>query len=332
MKRARVGLVGYYGYGNYGDELFSLVFRKVFHDCELIPLQDNTVRPFYGENIEEKVDSVDCILIGGGDLIIGNYWSDQYFEEAFLAKPVYIHGVGVPTWSGEKPEVVERLAAFFQHPSVRHIGVRDRESAVWIEQKLKPVVPVQVSCDMICSLDLPKVSKPSGSRVFGLITRRQAPGEIQWHNVANLCNKAVELGYEIKTIVLGTGPERQSDLEGLSEEFPYEDMRIYESDDLWDLTREIGSCDVIASMKFHGCVVSMMYGIPAIGMITTDKFRNLFNYIERPDLIAHHTHEDLPDRLGHFMASIPHLTRSHLREQAVQGLVRLRHALLGELD
>jgi polysaccharide pyruvyl transferase WcaK-like protein len=155
------------------------------------------------------------------------------------------------------------------------------------------------------------------------------PGEIHWKNVTALCDKARSLGYEVKNIILGTGGDRTDDLVGLAE-FPYPHMRTVQSENLVELTREIGSCDVIASMKFHGCVVSTLYGIPAITTITTDKFRNFFQAIERPELIAHHTHTNLADRLAPFMARIPRLTRDHLRRSAIGGLAELRRAMLDE--
>ena len=53
MKRPRIGLIGYYGYGNYGDELFHVVFRKIFHDCDLVTMQDNQTRPYYNKDLKE---------------------------------------------------------------------------------------------------------------------------------------------------------------------------------------------------------------------------------------------------------------------------------------
>src|SRR4029450_8294821 len=104
----------------------------------------------------------------------------------------------------------------------------------WIEQKLDPAVPVEVSADIVCALDLPAPPERQGAPVFGLVTRKQMPGEIHWKNVRNLCNRARGLGYEIKNIILGTGADRQADIVGLAE-FPYENMRTVQSEDLWEL-------------------------------------------------------------------------------------------------
>lgn len=331
MARKRIGMVGYYGYGNYGDELFMKVFKKVFYDCELVVMQDMQKRPFYHDGLEEKIASCDALIIGGGDLVIGNYWTDQYFEKPFLQKPIYIHGVGVPTWSGEKADVVERLASFFKHASIKHINVRDVESARWIKAKLEPAVPIEVTTDMVCALDLPAGIRHMDGKIFGLISRRQTPGEIKYANIRALCDKARALGYRVKNIVLGTGIDRADDLQGLAE-FDYPDMDTVGSENLDDLTREIGGCDVIASMKFHGCVVSLMYGIPAITLITTDKFRNLYRAIERPELVGHHTHANLADRLTPFVPVIPRLTRQFLRRDAQEGLNRLRRKVMDEVE
>ncbi|QRM35614.1 polysaccharide pyruvyl transferase family protein [Microvirga sp. VF16] len=323
MTKRRLGLVGYYGYGNYGDELFLDVFRKYLEqDFELVFLQDILKRPYYLSPLDDKVRDLDAILIGGGDLVIPDYWTDQYFEDAFLAKPIYMHGIGVPTWGGENERVVERLAKFFQHDNVRQITVRDRESKAWIEKKLAPRVEVLYTPDIVCALDLPSVERPSDPPIFGLVSRKQKPGEIQWQNVRALCEKAVSLGYRIRHIVLATGIIGEEDRQA-AEELALPGVETIASENIEDLTRAIGECTVLASMKFHGCVVASMFGIPAIMLITTDKFRNFYKLLEREELVAHHRHPDLPDRLSRFMAKIPYASRHNLRQKADDGLVKL---------
>ena len=109
-------------------------------------------------------------------------------------------------------------------------------------------------------------------------------------------------------------------------------MSLVDPNDLVELTRQIGACDVLASTKFHGCVVAMAYGVPAITLTTTDKFLNLYRLIERDDLISHFLHDDLVERLPKYLAAIPRATRLAMRNEATAAMLRLRHAVLGEFD
>ncbi len=330
MGKPRIGMVGYYGYGNYGDELFLKVFSKYLGDFEPVFLQDTLTRPFYTAPLAQKVATLDGILIGGGDLVIPNYWTSQYFENEFLSLPVFMHGIGVPTWGGEDADVVKRLRGFFQHPNVRHIHVRDVESQHWIEQKLSPAVPVQLTPDIVCALDLVPATRPAKPPIFGLVTRKQRPGSIGWANIRRLCDRAKMLGYKLRHITLATGPIAEEDREGLKE-FEYEGMQMVDSEALDDLTVAIGECTVLASMKFHGCIIAAMYGVPAISLITTDKFKNFYKLIDRPELIAHHTHSNLDKRLAFFPTMIPGSTIRELRHEAEQGLTKLRETMVEAL-
>lgn len=331
MARRKIGLVGYFGYGNYGDELFIDVYRKYFHDCEICVLQDSLKSPIYSAKAYEKIESLDAIIIGGGDLLLPKYFATSYFDDHFLKKPIYMNGVGVPLWTGEDPAVVAKIARFVQHPSVKHINARDRESVRWIVDKLKPAVPVEHSVDMVFSLDLPHVPRDPKKKRFGLIMRKLSPGQTRWDNVSALCDRARKFGYEIRNIVLGTGMIRDDDLVGLKE-WDYPNATLVDPNDLGALTREIGACDVIASTKFHGCVIATAYGIPAITLTTTDKFNNLYRLIERQDLIGHFIHDDLVERLPKFPAPIPRTTRDALRGDASRAMMRLRRMVLDEVD
>jgi polysaccharide pyruvyl transferase WcaK-like protein len=321
--KKKIGLIGYYGYGNYGDELFKEVFSSALPEYELITLQDSLhQRPFYkgGEKgLKKKIEKVDAVLIGGGDLIIPYYWTDQYFENAFLDKPIFMHGLGVPTWGGYDAEVVGRLKSFFQSDSIKHIHVRDVESEEWIIDHLQPRIAIDRSPDIVCALPLPHVERPDSPPIFGIITRKQMPGEINWDNIKALIAKARDLGYTIRHITAATGDIGRED-DAVAEEFSFENMEMIRTENIQDITKAIGECTVLASMKFHGLVVASMFGIPTIGLITTDKFRNLYTIMDRKDLSGHHIHSNLPDRLQKYMASIPYFTHHALREKATYSL------------
>lgn len=330
MPRARIGLVGYFGYGNYGDELFLDVYRKYFYDCELVVIQDSLTHPHYTEASYAKIKNLDAIIIGGGDLFIPKYFATNYFDDHFLEKPIYYHGVGVPLWIGEDPAVIAKMAKFVQHPNVKKINVRDIESVNWVRDKLQPTAPIDYSADMVFSLDYPVVKRDPKKKVFGLIMRKLSPGATRWDHITQLCDRARGFGYEIRNIVLGTGMIRDDDLEGLKE-FDYPHMTTVDPNDLDQLTKEIAACDVIASTKFHGCVVATAYGIPAITLTTTDKFNSLYKMIERRDLIGHYIHTDIAERLPKYMAPIPRSTVSALRGAAHSSMMRLRREMLNEL-
>jgi polysaccharide pyruvyl transferase WcaK-like protein len=330
MARRKIGLVGYFGYGNYGDELFIDVYRKYFHDCDICALQDSLEIPIYSAKAYEKIETLDAIILGGGDLLLPKYFATSYFDDQFLKKPVYLHGVGVPLWTGEDPAVVEQIARFVQHPNVRHINARDRESARWIVDKLKPKAPVEYSVDMVFSLDLPKIARDPAKKRFGLVMRKLPLGETRWDNISALCDRARGFGYEIRNIVLGTGVTRDDDLDGLPE-WKYSHTTLVDPNDRHALTREIGGCDVVASTKFHGCVVALAYGIPAITLAKTDKFNNLYRMIEREDLLGHFVHDDLVERLPKYPARIPRTTRDALRNDASSAMMRLRRMVLDEI-
>jgi polysaccharide pyruvyl transferase WcaK-like protein len=263
-------------------------------------------------------------------LLLPKYFASCYFDDHFLQKPIFMHGVGVPLWTGEDPAVVERIARFARHANVRRINARDRESARWISQKLKPSAPIDYSIDMVFSLDFPRVTRDRDKKVFGLIMRKLTPGQTRWDNITSLCERARSLGYEVRNIVLGTGMIRDDDLEGLKE-WGYPNAILVDPADNAALTREIGACDVIASTKFHGCVVAIAYGIPAITLTTTDKFVNLYRLLEREDLISHFIHGDLTERLPKYPAPIPRSTRIAVRNNAAASMMRLRRAVLGEV-
>ena len=319
----RLGLVGFFGHGNYGDELFVEVFREHLAPAFELDVVLDPARPRLERWLGADVRRCDAILVGGGDL--ASPWSfSRYWDRAYLTRPTFIAGIGVPTSTVRTavPSVVRRMGGFMRHPSVRFIGVRDVESATWIRANLAPVAPVEVAPDLVCALTLPHAERPPGRPILGVAVRsRSQPDDLS--HVRRLCGRAKELGYDVRLIVLATGAVRGRD-QAAVERLGLADAELVSTDDLSAISRAIGECTVLASMKFHGVVVATMYGVPTIALMPTAKTRNFLRGIGRLDLLSMYSNPDLPDRLTPDLAPIAAETVERLRSEAVAHLADLR--------
>jgi len=325
-ERPVVGLVGFYGHGNYGDDLFLEVFREhLGRDFELRSLIVPGRQPL-ADRLGRGVRTSHAIVIGGGDLVVPWSTGSRYWEPSYLHRPVFVAGVGVPSWREPMPHVVKRLSAFFGDLHVRFIGARDPESTAWIEANLQPRIDVATSPDLVCGLTLPAAEKPPGRPILGVAVRsRSEPDDLS--HVVRLCARATELGFRVRRIVLATGRVRTQDLEATAR-LGLDDTELVSTDDLDAISRAIGECTVLATMKFHGVVTATMYGVPAIAMMPTNKTRNFLRRIDRSDLVCAYSNPDLPGAIRTDLAPIPAETRDRLRADAVAHLADL-HAAIG---
>jgi polysaccharide pyruvyl transferase WcaK-like protein len=320
----RIGLIGFYGWGNYGDELFIDAFRPALERAgTMTVLPDIPGKPYYSRPVTQVVDEQDAIVIGGGDLVQFHRRNALYWDRRYLARPVFIYGVGVPTWKGLEPvpRIVEELKAFFTHPNVKYIGVRDQESKDWIDAELKPAVEVRVHADLVCSIDLPTATRPADHDILGIVTRqRPVDSPDDYTHVQALARAAQERGMTVRHLVLGTGIVGQRDLAN-ADDLDVPGKELVHSEDLDDLSRWIGECRVLASMKFHGTVVATMYGTPSICMMPTPKNYRLLRSIGRGELVRHFEHPDLDTMIrDELPALIDPTTIESLRASSRRGL------------
>lgn len=326
-RRPRVGLVGFYGPGNYGDELFLDVFRRFLGEvADVGVIFESATRPYFHRPVREVVREYDAIVIGGGDLVIPWAPSDRYWLTDYLRRPVHVIGVGVPTWRPAKPGVVAALGDFLRHRNVRSITARDSESAAWIREHLRPRVEVASSADLVFALPLPPVQRAAEPPILGVVVRWREGGD-DYTAVRALAARGRQLGYRLRTIVLSTGNVRARDERAL-DEVGLDDVERIASDDLDVLTRAIGECTMLVSHKFHGTVVATCYGIPSVSMSTTDKNRNLLRRLGRPDLLCAFDDPGLPDRLTRPPAPIDLRVRDAMAIEATTSLDLLRERIL----
>lgn len=312
----RIGLIGFFGWGNYGDELFLRLWQQELSRVGKPEVVHQILKsPYFVEPASTVAKRFDAFVIGGGDLVIPWNVSKLYWRREWLTKPVYIAGVGVPTWGEPNDAVIEHMRQFFRHPNIRYISARDPESAAWITEHLSPNVEVQWAPDLVFALDLPPVRKSDGAPILTVVTRRRRGGKDDYTQVLRLCDRARDEGYRIRHLVLGTDATGQADLEAAHElEIP--DKELVHSEDLDDLSRAIGESTALVSMKFHGTVVATAYGVPSIVLSPTDKSRNLYRMIGQERLLSHLNHETVVNKLDEVATPIPDETRADLTKRA----------------
>ena len=333
-RRNRVGLVGFYGRGNYGDELFADTYVEHLGDlADLRVLADLPQPPHFSRPAKSVVASTDAVLIGGGDLLTPWHYSQCYWHPALLDRPVLVAGVGVPALRAKRPDpaALERYAAFLSHPSVRFIQMRDTYSADWVNRHVVPAVPVRVRADVVCSLPLPPVEPVAGPPILGVVTRAR-PGHVDdYQHVQTMALAAQSRGMRVRHIVLGLGALGARDLADAARlEVPGKELVV--ATDLDDLSRAIGQCRLLVSMKFHGTVVATMYGVPSLCIMPTAKNRRFLTAIGRPELVASLRDPTLPDRLAPLPDPIASEASAALRQDALAGMKELRAALLDVIE
>lgn len=320
-----VGAVGFFGWGNYGDELFFETFRQRLGGATSLVDLIGASAAHDRRSLRRRVLETDVVLIGGGDIVVP-WLRTRYWRKAFLRRPVFVAGVGVPTWRQPTAEGTETLRAFLTHPNVRSIGARDEPSAAWIRTALAPSAPVRVSPDLVCGLDLPPVDRPTDPPIFGVaVRRRETPDDLR--QVRRLCEKALALGYRLRRLVLATGPTRRDDAEATTA-LGFEESELISTDDVDAISRAIGECSVLATMKFHGVVVATMYGVPTLALMPTAKTKHFLADIGRSDLLTQFAANDLPDRLTANMGPIDPAVSARLRRDALAYFDALRAEIL----
>lgn len=322
----KIGLVGFFGWGNFGDELFVKVHQQYLGHLGVVePINDLTAKPYFSRPVEEIVDEYDVLVIGGGDLVMPWAVSDLYWKLEYLKKPVFVTGVGVPTWRGKKESALEHYRKFLSSESVKSVSVRDRESLKWVKTHIAPDKELSWFPDIVSALDLPEPEQRE-EKTLGLVLRHRKNGGDDFRYVRSLCDRATMLGYKVEHIVLGSDAVGKADFKTASE-FAKEGETIRYTEDILEMCRYIGGCTMLASMKFHGTVVATMYGIPSVVMSPTDKSRNWLRMIEREDLKSSFGDKELRHRITAYPASINSMTRGFLRDGAVSGLQALARSI-----
>lgn len=327
----RIGIVGYYGHGNFGDELFLHAFRRVFpineYRMDLLGKSGGLMRKYRDSRLERIADTYDAIIIGGGDLLIPGYdVANQYFLEEFLQAPVFVHGVGVPTWTGYDETACANMKKFLRSDAIKGICVRDKEGMEWVNKNIKPKVQATCADDIVFSLldtvDFRYRPQPEVGRIGIVLRGGQNKPDCKMKEFIHFL---LEQGHALRFIMLGTGKELDYDMTAVEKleclDSEQVDVVVRQSD--VDLLHAFDGVDAVYSMKFHGCIAALMHGIPTFALITTDKFVNLYRKLGIENYIIHHTNARLFESVD-LVRDFPGLELVEVFESATRGLYDLK--------
>lgn len=216
----RIGLVGFFGWGNFGDELFYELWHDVISGHELVRMNDLIQKPYFEESANKNADSVDVILIGGGDLIRVENLSDLYWNDAWTRKPVIITGIGVARESERvSGRVIPQLEKFFSSNNVLSISARDTESAKWIVDNLSPTVPVRTIPDLaflsntICKYEHTLLQKNKPEVALVLNKTEITDEDLRWWQYLKDAQDQSQI--DARILVLGMGDQKEREMENL---------------------------------------------------------------------------------------------------------------------
>lgn len=269
----RVGLVGYFGWGNYGDELMLETWRQGFRGrAETGVLHTLLHRPYFVEAADKAASRFDVLVIGGGDLLHPDAISSLYWNHAWLTRPVVIAGVGAALErTARRADVVGRLRAFLSHDSVKMIGVRDPGTRDWLERTVQPTQEVTVGADLAFSVPLPRIR--ARKNAVGIVLRK-TPTSQDVEIVRRLTCMFGLMGRHVEILVLATGLQRDLELNALQRTVGTS-IPIVTASSVAELSARIGEYQALATAKFHGAVMAARLGIPAVSLRITHKVEAL---------------------------------------------------------
>jgi polysaccharide pyruvyl transferase WcaK-like protein len=255
----RIGVIGWYGHGNAGDERILACLRRLFDGDELLPtrsLKDALERL-------EDLNRCDYVLFGGGGLVLRNTGRyAELFER--LEPPFSCVGLGVEFRDPANKALLDVLKS-----RAEFIHVRDSDSCARLEchpnvitgTDLTFLYPYDVapwSSAPSCALNLRPWPASPGPRPRGWLQRlirETAPPPWNPRSAIECIRRHFS---EIVPLPLYAEPGEPSDAELLAEHLEPGGREFS--------PQRLASCRYVVSMRLHALIFACQMGIPFVSL------------------------------------------------------------------
>jgi hypothetical protein len=252
----KIGVVGYYGHGNFGDEWMLASMRTLALQFEFAPI-------IWREGKWEfPPTDLDALIIGGGNILIPiPAVASSYFNPVFLEmnKPIVVWGVDFCLTYGYLYEGLVAINSFLVHPNVLGIWLRSP-----IDYTIMPflfwseVVKKSHQCWDICYTY--PVTPPTGwnkeAALIALGSRLR--GVWSKETSQKLENSLRNLGYsEISYIILGWGKAGERDWDFTKS--VTEEAHIWRPSSVEEALAIMAQYDMVISCKLHGVIAAALF-------------------------------------------------------------------------
>lgn len=269
-----IAICGYYGMGNFGDDLFLRTFQQVFSNHHIYPW-----------NAQLDPDRTDAVIIGGGDLITPYSFNSYYFPSQLKYKPTWLYGVGIvdaypeESWPADQVELYRKSIS-----TVQRAVFRDARSAD-IARRSRFHRHVEVAEDVAFSYRQPGIPYRMDSRRKTIGICIFSYSSFPFDAFVELMESLAGRGYHLRLIPVVNHPNGGgfSDYpicvrlkEALKTSIPNASVDILPLLLDLDLTYSaIQSVDYLISFKLHPILVAIRAKIPVLAFSSMNKVRSL---------------------------------------------------------
>ena len=281
-KQKKIFLVGYFGFGNVGDELLRSIFSEKllqkFTDYEISILSNNQILDKDGQAVKyiprgdlvailEEIVNCEAIVVPGGGVfqsVTSNRSLFYYWLIIWLAKrlgsKVILPAQGLGPWK------IKGLFAKWLHKKIAkelknadYFTVRDKSSLERYQEITSPEDSVEQTIDLAFLNNTFVRKKPRGRIEFMRIYAILRSSVKSSARVASDLIQLVKDSDNINLVPVAFQPDEDTEVwkkagwEG--------EIKVVDS------TEDIfNDADLVISMRLHGCVIASIMGIPWIGL------------------------------------------------------------------